>query len=233
MVERLYTEFPELYDAIQSDYDYDRDLEVLETVFSARGLDGGHLLEVGCGTGEHSRRLVDVGYTVTAVDKHEGMVSVARNKCDGTFYVDALPALTVEGSFDAVIAIRGVINHVLPDEFDGALDAMIERLSDGGVLLFDNSRLPRDGNDLMLDVGATDAGDYARLAQHVATDEGHLEWRSLFIGADGTFFVNARPMWPYRDERIESALIDRGLAVETRDGFGPGDRRTVFIAEAR
>lgn len=28
MTERLYTEYPELYDAIQADWDYDRDVEI-------------------------------------------------------------------------------------------------------------------------------------------------------------------------------------------------------------
>lgn len=231
MGERLYTEHPELYDVIQSGYEYDRDVAVIETVLAERGLDQCRLLEIGCGTGEHTRRLVEAGFAVTAVDKHASMLEVAATKCDASFSVDALPNLSIEGGYDAIIAVRGVINHVHPDELDLALDAMVERLTDRGVILFDNARLPAEGNELMLDVGTSEDGDYARLAQHVATESDTLEWRSVFLGADGTFFANKRPMSPFRDGTIADALSERGLAVFMRDGFGPNDRRTVFVAD--
>jgi len=36
-------------------------------------------------------------------------------------------------------------------------------------------------------------------------------------------------MTPFDDETVESALSDRGLAVETHDDFGSGDDRTVLV----
>lgn len=230
MIERLYTEHPAMYDEIQAGYDYERDLAVLTDLFSDLGLDGGSVLEIGCGTGEHTRRLVEAGFDVTAVDKHEGMARIARDKCDATILVDALPDLAIAGTYDAVVAIRGVVNHLAPPDLDPAIAAMADRLAPGGVLVFDNSRLPPEGNELGLDVGSTARGDYARLAQHVATDDGTLEWRSVVFGPDGEFFVNERLMSPFSDETIASVLEDAGLEWRSRDGFEPGDRRTVFIA---
>ena len=232
MPERLYTDHPELYDAIQSDWNYDRDVAFVAETLERVGKEGDRLLEVGCGTGEHTRRFVARGFDVTAVDPYEGMLSVARGKCDADFRRAALPDLAVESEFDAVVAIRGVVNHLPPEELKPAVEALARRLAGGGVLVFDNSPLPPEGNHPALDVGTTERGDYARIAQHVPTGEGRLEWREVVFAPDGEFFVSTRGMTPFEDGTLATALAELGLDVETHDGYGPGDDRTVFVTVA-
>jgi SAM-dependent methyltransferase len=232
MPERLYTDHPELYDAIQSDWDYDRDVAFVAEALERVGKEGDRLLEVGCGTGEHTRRFVARGFDVTAVDPYEGMLSVARKKCDADFRRTALPDLALEGEYDAVVAMRGVVNHLPPEELGPALEALAGCLADGGVLVFDNSPLPPAGNHPALDVGTTERGDYARIAQHVPTDEGRLEWREVVFAPDGEWFVNSREMTPFEDGTLAAALAERGLDAEAHEGYGPGDDRTVFVAVA-
>jgi SAM-dependent methyltransferase len=230
MTERLYTEYPELYDAIQSDWDYEQDISFLLGVLEHHAVAGGRLLEIGCGTGEHTRRLVDEGFEVTALDKHEGMLSIARDKCDAEFRREALPDLSLKDTFDVAVAIRGVVNHLSPDELSPAIEVVASRLGHGGVFVFDNSPLPPDGTGVGLDVGTTEHGDYARLAQHVPTGNGQLDWRSVLFGPEGEFFVNSRAMTPFEDQTVRSILEDAGFVVETHDGYGPDDERTVFVA---
>ncbi len=230
MPERLYTEYPAVYDRIQSEWDYDRDVDFVERVLSAADAGDGdrRLLEVGCGTGEHTRRFAARGFDVTAVDAYEGMLSVAREKCDADWHRDALPDLAVAGEYDAVVAIRGVVNHLAPDELDPAVAALADRLADGGRLVFDNSPLPPDGTDPGLDVGTDEA--YVRVAQHVPTGDGRLDWRSVVFLADGAVFTTSRRMTPFADGTVRDALERVGLRVATHEGYGPGDDRTVFVA---
>ncbi|HKL30607.1 MAG TPA: class I SAM-dependent methyltransferase, partial [Natrialbaceae archaeon] len=82
MPERLYSEYPALYDAIQSSWDYDRDVAFVEAARERHDVAGDRLLEIGCGTGEHTKRFADAGDDVTAIDPFEGMLSLAREKCD-------------------------------------------------------------------------------------------------------------------------------------------------------
>lgn len=230
MPERIYPEHPKIYDDIQSGWDYDRDIEfVLETA-DRHEVDGKRLLEIGCGTGEHTCRLLEHGFDVTAVDKHAGMVDRARSKCDADFRQTALPELRLDAEFDVVVAIRGVINHLPPAELSPAVESIGARLADGGILVFDNSPLPPEGNDPALDVGETERGRYARVAHHAPREDGGLDWRSVTFTPGGDCIVNSRRMTPFADETIRAALVDRGFDVETHDGYGPDDSRTVFVA---
>lgn len=232
MPERLYTDYPELYDAIQSGWDYDRDVAFVVEQLDRSGDEGGRLLEIGCGTGEHTRRFVASGFEVTAIDKYEGMLETARTKCDADFRRMALPDLSLEREYDVIVMVRGVVNHLAPAELSPAVAALTRHIAGGGTLVFDNSPLPADGNHPGLDIGTTDRGDYARITQHVPTGDGRLEWRAVTFTPDGEFFVNSRLMTPFSDETIGTLLDREGLAVETYDGYGPADSRTVFVASA-
>lgn len=229
MTERLYTDHPDLYDAIQRGWDYDRDAAfVSERVTESEP----SVLDVGCGTGEHARRFAAAGFDVTGVDPYEGMLDRAREKCgaDVTFRRGALPDLDVDGRFDAVVAIRGVINHLPTDALDPAVAALADRLAPEGVLVFDNSPLPPEGNDPAYHVGEYDGGRYVRVAQMQPRVDGRLAWVSVVFTEGGEVFANSRPMTPFSDEAVVAALDAEGLAVETREGYGPDDRRTVFVA---
>jgi SAM-dependent methyltransferase len=217
-----------VYDLIQSEWDYDRDLRFVADAVGE--LDGLRLLELGCGTGEHTRRFVTRGAEVTAVDAHEGMLSVAREKCDADLRRAALPAVPDDGPFDAAVAVRGVVNHLPPGDLEPSLRAVRGRLVDGGRFVFDNSPLPPEGTDPGLDVGAD--REYVRVAQHVP-DGDRLDWRSVTFLADGPVFATSRKMTPFADETVAEALTATGFDVETREGYGPGDDRTVFVATAR
>ncbi|MFB6086554.1 MAG: class I SAM-dependent methyltransferase [Halodesulfurarchaeum sp.] len=230
MADRLYTEHPGLYDAIQADWDYDRDVAFVLDRMNRHGVNGRRLLEVGCGTGEHTCRFDAAGFEVTAVDTYEGMLNRARKKCDVAYRHDALPELSVGGTYDTIVAIRGVINHLQPDELEPSIGTLATRLAGDGLLVFDNSPLPPSGNDPALDVGSTGEGRYVRVAHHAPTDSGTLDWQAVTFTTDGECFLDTREMTPFADETIASTLEHHGFTVETHDGYGTGDSRTVFVA---
>ena len=244
MTDRLYTEYPALYDAVQSEWDYDRDASFLLAaadrhdavrVTDGAAVDDPRLLEVGCGTGEHTRRLAAAGFDTTGVDPARPALARAEAKypeLDADLVVGGLPDLPVDGQFPVVAALRGVVSHLPPEALRPAVDALADRLTDDGVLVFDVSDLPPDGHDSpALDVGETAEGQYARIVQMQPRSDGRLDWNSVVVPPTGEAFVNSRPMTAFDDETVLDALHEAGLAVETHDGFGPeGGARTVFVA---
>ncbi|MDZ5813252.1 class I SAM-dependent methyltransferase, partial [Halorubrum sp. AD140] len=135
--------------------------------------------------------------------------------------------------FDAAVAVRGVVNHLPPADLAPALAALRDRLRPGGVLVFDNSPLPAAGNRPGLDVGRDADGEieYVRVAHHVATGDGRLDWRAVTFTPDGDPFTDRRRMTPFADDRILDALAAAGFEdAAVADGYGPGDDRSVFVA---
>lgn len=234
MPDRLYSEYPDLYDAIQSEWDYDRDVAFVEAARERHDADGDRLLEIGCGTGEHAKRFAAAGYDVTAIDPAGGMLSLAREKCEGKGDVDfretGLPDPALEGKFDVVVAIRGVVNHLPPEDLGPAFESVADRLADGGVFVFDNSPLPPEGNHPAIDVGEFEDGSYARIVQMNPTEDGRLSWDAVVLLSDGEFFIDSREMTPFEDLTVAEALSQQGFRFETHDGYGPDDGRAVFVA---
>lgn len=90
------------------------------------------VIEIGCGTGRHTRRLLQQGNRVTGIDVSAGMVAVAREKLaahpglrliEGDFLRLDRTAL---GRFDALVAAL-VLEHVhdLPAFFRGATEVLV------------------------------------------------------------------------------------------------------------
>lgn len=81
-------------------------------------LTGFNILEIGCGTGRHTRRLALAGNRVTGVDLSPGMLSQAAQKLAG------LPVTLIQGDVMAGVDIPG-------GPFDAALTALvIEHIGD-------------------------------------------------------------------------------------------------------
>ena len=78
------------------------------------GLHGGHVLEVGCGSGLFLRFLRDAGYAVDGVETSAADAAYARERLGLSVFEGALERLPLElGSYDAVVMVY-VLEHI-PD----------------------------------------------------------------------------------------------------------------------
>lgn len=97
-------------------------------------LKGQRVLEIGCGTGRHTLRLVQAGNSVTGLDLSPGMLAVAREKLAkyGNVHLveaDFLNTLLRLEDFDAVITAL-VLEHIA--ELDGFFVRVAASLKTGG-----------------------------------------------------------------------------------------------------
>ena len=117
-----------------STYDTTRRLDVLVDEFLADDLTGRQVLDVGCGLGFFSERLVQRGATVTACDIGPGLVEQTkkRARCEAVV-ADALRLVETFGTsrFDAVVSSE-CIEHT-PTPLD-ALRQMVAVVKPGGVI---------------------------------------------------------------------------------------------------
>jgi len=232
--EPLY-ERPALYDAIYAGEQHDREVEFVRRALPE---DTEHLLEVGAGTGEATRRLAGE-YRVTAVEPAGPMRERAEEKVedrDGvTVREGALPEMHLGEGFDAVLALHSVLNYLEPDELDASVRTLADHLAPGGVLVTDNSLLPPadEGNAADYVVGETPTGRYVRVARMRPLGD-RLEWVQVVFAPDDVLLDSHR-LTPFDDDRVRRALVDADLSVATHQGYGTGDPegttdyRTVFV----
>lgn len=66
------------YDKIWGKHDYDADVKFLDALFRKYGCK--RIIDIGCGTGNHSIRLSRLGYELTGVDISSAMLKIAKEK---------------------------------------------------------------------------------------------------------------------------------------------------------
>lgn len=79
-----------------------------------KGFPGQHVLEIGCGTGRHTARLLAAGKQVTGVDQSPGMLAMARAKLGPAptlLQGDFLTLELAEAGFDAALTAL-VLEHI-------------------------------------------------------------------------------------------------------------------------
>jgi SAM-dependent methyltransferase len=99
------------------------------------------ILDIGCGTGEHARRLALPGRTVVGVDASEAMIRIARAKSvapQPEYHVADVRTLRLERRFDAALMMFAVLGYLAaPDDLERAFAAVREHLDPGGLFAFD------------------------------------------------------------------------------------------------
>jgi SAM-dependent methyltransferase len=177
---------------------------ILDLLTRVRGRDG-LVLEIGCGTGLLTERLIDAGHRVLATDASPAMLDVARERVgDGAVDVrrltlpdDPLPQA------DAVVAIGHPLSY-LPDveAVERALAAMARVLRPGGVLAFDIC-------DLAWGEARRDAPSLGRAgADWAIVTEFSVPSPDRFT-RDMTTFVDAgNGCWRRDSEHHENVLVD-------------------------
>lgn len=100
------------------------------------------VLDLGCGTGEHTRLLADHGYEVVGIDRSEAMISKAREAGEPSgvrFVVGDLRRvgdLAVLGSFGAAVCLGNTLPHLsAPEDLDPFAEGLARVLLPGAPLL--------------------------------------------------------------------------------------------------
>jgi SAM-dependent methyltransferase len=174
-------------------------LSLLEPVRDRRGV----VLELGCGSGALTRRLVDAGHRVVATDASPALLELAREHAPGAdlrrlvLPDDPLPPA------DAIVAVGHVLNY-LPDEdaIDRALAAMAAALAPEGVLALDICDL--EWGEARRDAPASGrAGD-----DWAIVTEYSVPAPNRFVRQMAIFVRNDDGSWRRDDERHENVLVD-------------------------
>jgi SAM-dependent methyltransferase len=148
MYEVFGTDYADAYDIVYGDKDYAAECDLIERLFQRYG-EGPitSVLDLGCGTGNHSLLLDERGYEVVGVDRSASMLAHARRKAARSdhnhdrreaFYQGDIRTVELRRLFDAVLIMFAVLGYQLENaDVLSTLKAARRHLRLGGLLMFD------------------------------------------------------------------------------------------------
>ena len=132
------------------DYPFAGYTELHDQIFDiVHAREGVTALDLGCGTGKLTARLLEAGHPVTGVDFSDNMLVAARKNAPGAAFVQAelkeVPEKLAGQTFDCIVAAYAL--HHLPDEDKYALLTALKALlnPEGVIILGDVSFPDREG----------------------------------------------------------------------------------------
>lgn len=138
----MYQKFSMIYDRVMCETPYDEWFEKLYALLRRQGKDGGHLCELGCGTGEMTGRFADAGYEVTGIDLSPDMLAQAVDKKRAgqeILYVNQdMVHFSLHKRADVVLCICDSINYLLEEEeLLQTFQCVRDNLAEDGLFVFD------------------------------------------------------------------------------------------------
>jgi SAM-dependent methyltransferase len=170
------SEYAGAYDDLYRDKDYGAECELIDRLLRRYG--NGRirtLLDLGCGTGNHTLALAERGYEVAGVDRSARMLESARNKAvsrqiedKANFHHKDIRSFQLKRSFDACLMMFAVLGYQSENaDVLAALRTAREHMRLGGLFIFDVWYGPAvlyEGPTERVKVIPTDTGQILRVA---------------------------------------------------------------------
>ena len=146
-----YTGFAQLYDLFMDNVPYDAWTEEIAGRLRSFGIPDGLVCELGCGTGELTRRLADAGYDMIGIDRSPEMLGIAMEseRAEGTgtggennrlpvlYLQQDIRAFELYGTVRAFVAVCDTVNYLLEEEDLEKMFRLVNNYLDpDGIFLF-------------------------------------------------------------------------------------------------
>src|SRR5262245_58790987 len=129
------------YDLLYADKDYGAECDLIERLVREYGLNPTRtILDLGCGTGNHSLPLANRGYEVVGVDRSDEMLNELRskNRTDATFRAGDIRTIDIGNTFDCALMMFAVLGYQIENiDVLAALANARWHLHPRGILIFD------------------------------------------------------------------------------------------------
>lgn len=205
-----YSRFAEVYDFLMKDTDYDGWVNYIERIFKRNNYKPKKILELACGTGNITNRLIKKGYDVVGVDISSDMLTFAKQKANelglrSNYLNQDMIDLEITKSFDCVLCLCDGFNYILDSQDLNLIFYKVYNiLQEGGYFIFDISSYHKISNIL-------GNNTYAENYDHVSYIwENYFDDKTNICELDLTIFLKKNGLY----EKIEETHIQRAYRVE-------------------
>ncbi|WP_139376908.1 class I SAM-dependent DNA methyltransferase [Halobacillus salinus] len=194
-----------VYDRLMEDAPYAHWQSYTREMINAYLPGASSILDLGCGTGEITRRLHEDGFRVTGVDLSSDMLTIAQQKSPASIQWLHQDITNLEGltGYDCVVSYCDVLNYLVdPEQVTQAFANAFEALRPQGLFLFDVHSVEHVEQHLL---GQTFAEVYDDVSFIWFCDEGDQPNKVVH---DLTFFVQQGATYERFDEQHVQRVYD-------------------------
>lgn len=138
-----YTSFAAVYDTFMDNIPYDEWGIYLKSLLKEYDVEGGLMLDLGCGTGTMTEILAEAGYDMIGVDNSEDMLEIAMEKKvesghDILYLLQDMREFELYGTVNAVVSICDSVNYITEEEELKDVFRLVNNYLDPkGIFIFD------------------------------------------------------------------------------------------------
>ena len=129
------------YDLFNKEKDYGFEARFLKDIMIRfdKNTDGLKILNLGCGTGMHDRKLVDLGFKITGMDQSTEMIEIAKQKVpEANYIVGDMSDFDLNEKFDVIICMFSSLGYLTEqDKVNGFFESISRHLVEEGLLILD------------------------------------------------------------------------------------------------
>lgn len=230
-----YTGFAQVYDILMDNVPYEEWAANIQNMLLKYGVKEGLILDLGCGTGNITRRLADSGYDMIGIDISEEMLGIAiENKYEeeGEILPDSkreeilylnqdMRDFELYGTVSAVICNCDSMNYITKAEDLKHIFSLVNNYLDpGGIFLFDMNTEYKYKNILGDSVIAENREDCSFIWENYYNENENMnEYQvTIFVKTDGegnSNHKNANNLY----EKFSETHYQRAYPIEMIKGF--------------
>lgn len=138
-----YGVFSYSYDILTENVEYEKIANKICSLLHENGVDGGLLLDLGCGTGTLSFLLEQQGFDIIGIDASEDMLMVANEKkyeenSSAMFLCQKAEKLDLYGTIDCAVSCLDTLNHIDSiTKIEKAISLVSLFMNMDGIFIFD------------------------------------------------------------------------------------------------
>ena len=217
-----YSSFAQVYDLFMDNIPYDEWSGKIISLLRKYGIGDGIVADLGCGTGQITRRLSRAGYDMIGIDASPEMLDVAYREDppgSGILYLEQdLTEMELYGTVRACVCVCDTLNYLLsPEDLLRFFRLVNNYLDPGGIFLFD-CNTPR----FYEEIGSSTIAENREDASFIWENEYDPE--SRFNEYRMTFYV-------LESGEGSSALYRRSEEIHTHRAY-TGEELTRYLKEA-
>lgn len=240
-----YTDFAAVYDKFMEETPYDEWCEVIVDKLKENGVDGGLACDLGCGTGEMTRRLRDKGFDMIGIDFSEEMLMQAKSKetTEEILYLcQDMREFELYGTVKAIVSVCDCVNYILEEsELLLVFKLVNNYLDPGGIFIFDFNTRHKYKDIIGECTIAENREDESFIWENFYSEEDDInEYDITFFVREGELFkrfTETHLQRGYTLEEMKKLIVKSGLNLvecfdaDTKETPDSDSERIVIIAK--